>query len=345
MFLISIDLLVTSLGYLGAAPVAAILEVTANPFISLFIGLLVTALIQSSSTTTSMIVALVASGSIDLQRAIPIIMGANIGTTLTNNIVSLSFITRKKEFLGAFSTATLHDHFNILVTLILFPLQYKYNLLGRVSNMITDLAIFQGDSHFDQYHSVLHSSNMIIGEWILSVIENPKVGLAIALILLFGSIKLLTKVIYRTIIGTTRLKFEKLVFKNRRKSFLWGLIFTASVQSSSVATSLVVPLVATGAAKIRSVYPFIIGANIGTTITALLASLFKTPEAVSIAVAHLLFNLVGGVIFLFVPVLNKLPILMSEALGDICLKYRIISIIYIIITFFLLPFAFIYMFK
>ena len=126
---------------------------------------------------------------------------------------------------------------------------------------------------------------------------------------------------------------------------MWGLVFTASVQSSSVATSLVVPLVATGAAKIRSVYPFIIGANIGTTITALLASLFKTPEAVSIAMAHLLFNLVGGLIFLFVPVLKKLPIVMSEALGRLSVRYRIVSIIYIVITFFLLPFAFIYIFK
>jgi len=186
---------------------------------------------------------------------------------------------------------------------------------------------------------------MVVGELIINVIGNPIIGLLLAFILIFSSIKLLTKVIYRTFIGASRLKFEKLIFKNKWKSFIWGLLFTASIQSSSVTTSLVVPLVATGRAKFRSAYPFIIGANIGTTLTALLASLFKTSEALSIAIAHLMFNLIGGFIFMIIPVLKELPIVISEALGELCLKYRIVSIIYIIITFFLLPFAFIYMFK
>ena len=88
-FLLSIDLLVTALGHVGKDTAQLILEVTANPFVSLFIGLLITALIQSSSTTTSMIVAMVAAGSLEMHQALPMIMGANIGTTITSNLVSL----------------------------------------------------------------------------------------------------------------------------------------------------------------------------------------------------------------------------------------------------------------
>jgi sodium-dependent phosphate cotransporter len=184
-----------------------------------------------------------------------------------------------------------------------------------------------------------------LSEFILDSIDNPLIVLILAIALLFGSIKLLTNVIYKILKGSARLKFEKMVFNNPLKSFGWGVALTATIQSSSVTTSVVVPLVAIGKIKLKDVYPFIVGANIGTTITALLAALFKSPEAISIAVAHLMFNLIGGVIFLFIPIFNKLPIVLADILGELCLKYRIISVIYIIIIFFLLPFAFIYMTK
>lgn len=345
LFLLSIDLLVNSLGHIGREVVQSVLEVTANPFVSLFIGLLITALIQSSSTTTSMIVAMVASGSIDMQRAIPIMMGANIGTTLTSNIVSLSFITKKKKFRRAFSTATLHDHFNILVTVILFPLQYRYNFLGVISDKVSYFLASNNAINIHADHTTADINTFLFDDYILAFIGSPIVGLVIAVILLFVSIKLLTRVIYRTFIGSTKLKFENLVFNSRWKSFAWGTALTAAIQSSSITTSVVVPLVAAGKIKFTHVHPFIIGANIGTTITALLAALFKSPEAISIAVAHLLFNLIGGIIFLLVPYINRLPLALADILGEMCMKYRLLSAVYIIITFFLLPFAFIYMTK
>ncbi len=83
----------------------AILTSTADPLTGLFIGILSTALMQSSSTTTSIIIGLVAGGGISLQGAIPMIMGANIGTTVTNSIVSLGHIGRKEEFQRAFAAA------------------------------------------------------------------------------------------------------------------------------------------------------------------------------------------------------------------------------------------------
>lgn len=344
-FFLSIDLLISSSSMLGKEVFSSVLEVTANPFISLFIGLLLTALFQSSSTTTSMIVAMVASGSLEMNRAIPIMMGANIGTTLTSNIVSLSFITKKDEFRRAFSTATVHDHFNILVTAILFPLQYHYNLLGRVSSSIAGIFPVESNIDGDTLSASMPMGNLVVSDYLLELIGSPIIVIVLAGVMLFGSIKVMTKVISKILIGSTQLEFEKLVFKNPLKSFGWGTALTATVQSSSMTTSVVVPLVATGKIKFKDVYPFIVGANIGTTITALLAALFASPAAISIAIAHLLFNLIGGIIFLFVPLLNRIPVALANHLGELCLKHRIISIIYLIVTFFLLPFAFIYLTK
>ncbi|MBK8291849.1 MAG: Na/Pi symporter [Flammeovirgaceae bacterium] len=89
--------MIASLQHLGKDAADIILLATSNPFTGLFIGLLVTALMQSSSATTAMTVALIASGSISLHGAVPIIMGANVGTTITSTIVSLGFITKKKN--------------------------------------------------------------------------------------------------------------------------------------------------------------------------------------------------------------------------------------------------------
>ncbi len=334
-----------SLSLIGKETVESVIDLITNPFVSLFVGLLITALIQSSSATTAMIVAMVASGSLEMHRAIPIIMGANIGTTLTSNIVSLNFITKKEDFRRAFSVATLHDQFNILVTVILFPLQYKYNLLGILAAKISNILSFDTSNLKGAPNTNPIFNDFFIGNFVLDLIGNPYLGLALALVLLFASIKLLTKIIYKIFIGDLMLKLEHLLFKNYWKSFGWGVGLTAAIQSSSMTTSVVVPLVATGKVKFRSVYPFIIGANIGTTITALLASIFKSPEAISIALIHLMFNVIGGIIFLLIPGIKNLPIIISDKLGELTIKYRVISVLYIIITFFLLPFVLIYMTK
>ena len=92
LFIFAIDLLTVAMGKLNNEVGLEILQITSNPFISLFIGLLVTALIQSSSTVTASVVAIVASGNLTLQQAVPLVLGANIGTTLTSTLVSFSFI-------------------------------------------------------------------------------------------------------------------------------------------------------------------------------------------------------------------------------------------------------------
>ncbi len=343
IFLTSIDLLGLSFNRLGNEVAASVLTATSNPFLGLFIGLLVTAIIQSSSTSTSMVVALVASGSINFSDAVPIIMGANIGTTLTSTLVSLGYITRKKEFRKAVAAGTVHDFFNILLVILLFPLEYYFNLLSNSAQWISDsfsknyFQDFLPNFKFDQY--IMRDITSAISE----AIPNSLLLLLISTITLFFSLKALSRLIYKIIIGQSQEKLGQFVFKNPLKSLAWGAVFTAAVQSSSVTTSLMVPIVATGKVSLKKAFPFIMGINLGTTITALLAAILKSEAAFSIAIAHLLFNLVGIAIFLPFPFLRKIPVFLAARLGEITSQRRIIGFLYIIFTFFLLPFLLIYL--
>jgi len=114
-----------------------------NPFIALLLGALATALVQSSSTVTSVIVGLVAGG-LPLSIAIPMIMGANIGTTITNTLVSIGHIRSKDEFQRAFAASTVHDFFNLFAVAIFLPLEIMFGLLQKLSAMLSHL--FVGDA-------------------------------------------------------------------------------------------------------------------------------------------------------------------------------------------------------
>ena len=340
IFVFSIQVMGKAFGALGANMAESILDVTANPFIGLFIGLLATAILQSSSTTTSLVVAAVASNSISLQSAVPIVMGANIGTTITSTIVSLGYITRTSEFRKAISAGVSHDIFNVLIVLIIFPLELKYQFLSSLSsdisaflkhNISPETLSFGGD--ISVFSPII--DNII--DWV-----GPIITLLIAIILLFATIKYISKLLYNQLIGSAKKSLDNLMFGSKFKSFGWGLLLTSIIQSSSLTTSLIVPLVATGKVKLKKAFQFILGANLGTTITAIIAALFKSEAAVSLALAHFLFNLIGVSIFLLIPALNKLPTFISDRLGFLTLKNRIIGFTYILFTFFILPFSLIY---
>lgn len=340
LFLFSIVLMVSSINSLGFSFANYAVNATANPFVGLFIGLLATAIVQSSSTTTTMIVAGVASGTLSLEGAIPVIMGANIGTTLTSTIVSMGYINKTNEFRKAVAAGTVHDFFNILMVIILFPIEMKYHILEKGSKLISGFFGSGGSQSMETTHS-LSSFFGIINNWLISHTSNV-FTLILAVILLLACIKFISKLLYDILIGKAKKKFETTVFSTTFRSFGWGLFLTSVAQSSSLTTSLIVPLVATGKVNINRAFQFILGANIGTTITALLAALFHSEAAVDIALVHLLFNTVGVIIFLGVPFLFRIPVFLASKMGEYTLKRRIVGFAYIFITFFLLPFTLIY---
>jgi sodium-dependent phosphate cotransporter len=345
IFLFTLDLMIASLQHLGKDAAEVIILATSNPFTGLFIGLLVTAIIQSSSATTSMVVALVASGAITLEGAIPILMGANIGTTITSTIVSLGFITKKKEFRRAVTIGTYHDFFNILTVLILFPLEYYFGFLSGLAQYIATSFFNEPIGIAQKQFNLLGDRFGFIINFIVATIDNGFVLAVLSIGLLFGSILFFRKVLSKTLGFGSQERFQQFFFKSPLKSFGWGLLTTAAIRSSTVTTSLVVPLVAKKVVKIKSAFPFILGANIGTTITAFIAALFNSNAAISIAIAHFLFNLIGVLIFFPIPYLNQLPVKLADGLGRLTLKYRLAGFLYVLLTFFFIPFSLIYLNK
>ncbi|MDL5046733.1 Na/Pi symporter [Oscillatoria amoena NRMC-F 0135] len=213
LFVFSLDLMVSSLQHLGKSAAETILMATSNPFIALFIGLLITAMIQSSSTTTALVVALVASGSISLGSAIPIIMGANIGTTITSTIVSFGFINKKKEFRRAVAAGTYHDFFNILTVIILFPLEYYFRFLSDISQRITERFFTTLPIQPESLPSGRSGFTPVV-ELLMQTIPSGFVLALLSFALLFLSIVLFRQLISRLLMASSPERFSRFFFKN-----------------------------------------------------------------------------------------------------------------------------------
>ena len=342
-FLFSIKLLVASLGNFTDILQNSILSTTLDPFVGLFIGLLTTAIIQSSSTTSTMTVAMVATGTLTIQESVPIILGANVGTTLTSTIVALGYISDRFAFRKAISAGVIHDFYNIILVIILFPLELYYGVLSKTSIYLQEFLIGNGSMNSNFRLDKIFDFGLT--RFFVELIGNQFAMMFIALIGLFASIKLLTSVIQKSIIGDSRNKLRSFVFEKPFKSFGWGMAITAAIQSSSVTTSLVVPLVATQKLKLRNVFPFIIGANLGTTITALIAASFSSKIALSIALTHLLVNLIGAILFMSFGKLRAYLVSFTKRFSIVFTTRRILGLAYILFTFFLIPFLLITLHK
>ena len=325
----------TSLRMLGQGLAETLIATTTNPLVGLFVGILSTSLVQSSSFTTSIVVGLVAGGALNVANAIPIIMGANIGTSVTNILVSLTQIRRSIEFRLAFSAAIVHDFFNILAVLVLFPLQYFTNFLGH-------MATFMGEKFQNigglKFLSPAKASTRPLVEVLKKLIGNyPWILFALSLILLLVALTRMVKSLKILVVQKAEVWFDRYMFKNALRAFIVGLVLTAMVQSSSITTSLAVPLAGAGMLTLVQIFPYTLGANIGTTVTAILAALVTgNLSAVTVAFSHLLFNLSGMIVwwpFKFV------PIAMAEKFSGIAVKKKFIPILYVIIVFFLIPIA------
>ncbi|MCI0751474.1 MAG: Na/Pi symporter [Flammeovirgaceae bacterium] len=343
LFLFALDLMVSSLQHLGKSTAEAIILATSNPFTGLFIGLLITAIIQSSSTTTALTVALVASGSVTIESAVPIIMGANIGTTITSTIVALGFINKKKEFRRAVAAGTFHDFFNILTVIVLFPLEYYF---GFLSSLAASVRAYLFTDSSGTSAPTLTSSSMFspLVDFLVNNISSGFVLVVMAFVLLFGSILLFRKIISDILAASSPEKFSRFFFKNQIKSFFWGIVTTAAIRSSTITTSVVVPIVAKKIVSLKNAAPFIMGANIGTTITVFIAAALNnnSSSAITIALVHFLFNLIGVLLFFPIPFLRQIPIKLASDLGRITLRYRLAGLVYILTTFFFIPFSLIY---
>lgn len=315
-----------------------------NPILGLIIGMTATALIQSSSTVSSIIVAMVAGG-LPIGIAIPMIMGANIGTSITNTIVSLGHITKKGEFQRAFSAATVHDFFNMLCVMIFLPLEIAFGILEKISGYVVGLLghIQTGGTGFNPIKAATKPLSSII-ESLVSSLPTAMGGAVLVILgvgLIIFAITFMGKTMKALMVGKAKENLHRAIGKGPLTGIFSGTIVTVMVQSSSTTTSLVVPLVGNGILKTRDIYPFTLGANIGTCITALIASLAVTGEyaqfALQIALVHLIYNVLGVMVVFGIKGLREIPLTLAEKLSMLVEKRKIIGFAYIASVFFVVP--------
>jgi solute carrier family 34 (sodium-dependent phosphate cotransporter) len=336
-FFLSLDLLGLAFGLFGKGLAATLIEQTSNPFVALFVGILGTALAQSSSTTTSLTVALVAAGALTLEGAVPIIMGANIGTSVTNTLVSLAHVTRRGEFERAFAGATLHDLFNVLTVAVMFPLELTTGALSRTATVLASgLEGMGGLKLLDPVKTLVRP---VASSLVELFGQSPAITLIVALLLLFLSLKLLVDLLKALMSGRAEQMLHRALFRSQVRAVVAGLLMTVMVQSSSITTSVMIPLVAAGVVTLEHVFPFTIGANLGTTVTALIAALSTgSVTAVTVALTHLLFNLAGTVVVYLPPPMRAIPLACARALGRATARNRLIAVAYVLLLFFVVPF-------
>ncbi|CAN2388530.1 sodium-dependent phosphate transmembrane transporter activity [Pristimantis euphronides] len=427
-FVCSLDVLSSAFQLVGGKAAGDIFKnhsVLSNPIAGLVIGVLVTVLVQSSSTSTSIVVSMVSSGLLTVRTAIPIIMGANIGTSVTNTIVALMQSGDRNEFRRAFAGATVHDFFNWLSVLILLPIEIASGYLYYLTNAIVDsfnietgedapdmlkvitepltkgiiqldkkviqeiangnpaaqnMSLIKRDCGYKELINVTVTGQNCTANQLCHVDENNvtwieasesvkvpcshifasttlpdlAVGLillALSLVVLCVCLILIVKLLNSMLKGQVSVVIKKILNTDFPFPFSWltgylamlvGAGMTFIVQSSSVFTSALTPLIGIGVISIERAYPLTLGSNIGTTTTALLAALASPGEtlhnSVQIALCHFFFNISGIIIWYPIPFM-RLPIRLAKGLGDKTAKYRWFAVVYLILCFLLLPLA------
>lgn len=323
----------------------SLFEFANNPITGVVIGLVATALVQSSSTVSSITVGLVAGG-MPVATAVPIIMGANIGTTVTNTLVSLGHLRQPEEFRRAFAAATVHDFFNLLCVTLFLPLEILFHPLERMAGvlsgaLVSDTAV--NAEHFNPIEAVTKPL-VKLQAGLLSGLGDAVAGSIIAIVgvaLILYSITRVGQVLKKVMVGRAKHVLHSAIGRGPIRGIFTGTIITVLVQSSSTTTSLTVPLVGSGVFRVREIYPFVLGANIGTCVTALIAALGITGlnqgVALQIALVHLIYNVLGVIILYGTPGLRSLPIKLAEGLAAAGARHRLWVAAYLLGTFFIIP--------
>jgi sodium-dependent phosphate cotransporter len=347
LLLVAVGMIGSGFKMAAGSQAKELFEFASNPVTALVIGVLATALIQSSSTVTSIIVGLVAGG-MPVEIAIPMVMGANIGTTVTNTIVSLGMVRQGEDFRRAFAAATIHDFFNVLSVVIFLPLEVMFGFLEKMGAYLASLMVGGESMSVKGFNFIkplvkppLNLLKDTFGSMGFSDLIVGAVLIILGITLIFFVITAIGKILKVVMVGKAKVILHNAVGRGPVSGITSGTLITVLVQSSSTTTSLIVPLAGSGVFSLRQVYPFTLGANIGTTITALLAATAVTGAnaifALQIALIHFLYNLIGVVVIYGIPFLRGIPIKAAEILSVLAQKNKIYVAGYMLLVFVIIP--------
>lgn len=350
LFLGAIDGLGEGFEGLGSGLLDSVFQASANPFVGLIIGILATTLVQSSSVTSALIVGLVAApdSPFPFEHAIPMVMGANIGTTVTNSIAALGHLRDGKELRRAFEVATCHDVFNLIAVAILLPVEIATGFLARLSGAISGQfgsLLGTGIDYESPLKGIIQLVPMPI-EWFAGIVTGSDEAAAavlavISVALLVVALGLLVRTLKSISAGRGEAALHRVLGRHALLAMGMGAIVTILVQSSSVTTSMLVPLAGAGLLLLDDAFPVTLGANVGTTVTAFLAALAVSgPNAhwgFQLAVVHLLFNLVGILVIYPVARIRQVPLAVARRLADIAVTNRSLAVAYVVVVFYGIP--------
>ena len=344
IFLVGVSSLEAGIKIMGEETQEKLFSAAGNPIAALCIGILGTVLVQSSSASTSVIVGLVATNKLGVSDAVPMIMGANIGTTVTNTLVSLGHIRQSNEFRRAFAAATVHDFFNLLAVIVLLPVELAFGTISTVAESISERLVGASGTEWKSPVKawVKEPVNLLKEMWEAVGTSGDLQGVLLVLtglVIILGALTLITENMRSLVADRVERSMNALLSKGGGfVALLLGIVITFAVQSSSITTSILIPMAGAGVITLRNAYPVTLGANVGTTITALLASLAaSSPESLTVALAHTTFNVAGIVLLYVIPLARDLPIRASELLADIAVERRTIAVGYMATMFIILP--------
>jgi len=332
---------------LGSGFTDTLFEGVSNPLAGLFVGVLGTVLVQSSSVTTATIVGLVGAGTLSVESAVPMIMGANIGTTVTNTLASMGYLRRSSEFKRAFAGATMHDFFNMLSVLVLLPLEVTTRILSRTAVSISQLLRDNATIDFTKPDSPIKAAVKVPITWVKDLTgsftaDETVIGtvvLVAGLAMIFLALALITRNMRLLVLSRIERSLNAALGRGAGiPAMALGLVITVAVQSSSITTSVLIPLIAAGVLSLRNAFPVTLGANVGTTVTALLASMATDGnEGLAIALTHTLFNLLGILIWYPIPRLRAVPLRLAERLAELAEVRKSLVLVYVVGLFILVP--------
>jgi len=393
VFAVAVTLMGSAFKMLGHGVAEDVLAWAHNPIMGLFVGLFMTAVVQSSSTVTTMIVTAVAGGLVPMPVAVPMVMGANIGTTVTNSLVAMGAVLRREEFERSIAAATVHDFFNVLAVAMLLPAEIVVQATGllrtvpagqpvgvlgwlgdTVSRLVPEsaasLGVEKGSGGFEFIFKEPSTGVLDrLSAWFSEgACETAKalakaagaddapahlaraaswtggLGVVIGLAALSVCLVVISKNMRVLVVDRFEGAFGGRVLQNPAACIAIGIVFTVLVQSSSITTSILVPVAAAGLLRLRQVFHVTLGANIGTTCTGLLAALFLLAGGeqgarlgLSIALVHVMFNVLGMTLVLGLPILRDVPVRLAKRFAAVCVERKLVAVGYIVGLFFAGP--------
>lgn len=397
-FMFALKLMGNSAKVLTGCTASTFFASSTNPVSGVIIGMVATMLLDSSSTTTAIIVSLTGT-VLTLDQAIYMVMGCNVGTTFTGQLVALSRIGNKDQLERVFAGACVHDMFNYFSVVIFLPLEVLTGYLAWLTGLMVSGA--EADGGGEEWEGpakkivepladrVIKSNSGLIKKVALgeatceegggfypiicepgeptaatcsqtgliscdkttnncplmfsenATYEDDKVSggvmLFLAICLLFICLAGLVMILSKLMNAISHRVIYKATSLNGYALIVIGTGITMLMQSSSVTTSALLPLVGVGAIRLEQLYPLALGANVGTTITALMAAMVTEGILpLQVALVHLMYN-VSGIVLMYPIPMTRIPIFSAKFFGRMTRIWRGFPCLYVVFFFVLVP--------